>query len=337
MSTYESGSNADAMRVDHAYGPVPSRRLGKSLGINNIPPKICTYSCVYCQIGRTTQMQDCRKVFYDPDEIVQDVRNKLQKARAASEKVDYLTFVPDGEPTLDINLGKEIEALKTLGVPVGVITNASLLWRDDVREDLSKADWISVKVDSVDEGHWRQINRPCKGIQLSAVLDGLLAFSKRYTGKLVTETMLVKGLNDNEGCMKAVADYLHILRPEIAYLSIPTRPPMEGWVSPPEEGTLNLLWQILADRVKQVEYLIDYEGDSFTATDNVEQSLLNITAVHPMREEAVRLLLSRAGYSWDTVSHLMAQGVLTKTDYNGHVFYLRKFTKNIKPGYLKKD
>ena len=90
------------------FGPVPSRRLGRSLGINNIPPKICTYSCVYCQLGRTIKMQADRRAFYEPEEVFQDVKNKVEKARGIVETIDYLTFVPDGEPTLDINLGREI-------------------------------------------------------------------------------------------------------------------------------------------------------------------------------------------------------------------------------------
>src|ERR1019366_1004365 len=114
-----------ANNVRYSYGPVPSRRLGKSLGINNIPAKVCTYSCPYCQVGRTTQMHNDRRFFYEPQDIFRDVQSRLAKAKEASERVDYLTFVPDGEPSLDVNLGKEIILLKALEVPVGVITNSS--------------------------------------------------------------------------------------------------------------------------------------------------------------------------------------------------------------------
>jgi len=105
------------------FGPVPSRRLGQSLGINNIPPKICSYSCVYCQVGRTLHMQAERKAFYKPEEILKAVERKVKDAKNKGEGIDYLTFVPDGEPTLDINLGKEIELLKQLGIKIAVITN----------------------------------------------------------------------------------------------------------------------------------------------------------------------------------------------------------------------
>jgi wyosine [tRNA(Phe)-imidazoG37] synthetase (radical SAM superfamily) len=132
-----------------AFGPVPSRRLGRSLGINNIPPKFCTYFCVYCQIGRTDSRQVERHPFYEPQDIVKSVRKQVEKATKKGEPIDYLTFVPDGEPTLDSNLGYEIDLLKSLGIKIGIITNAPLAFREDVRADLMKADWVSLKIDSI--------------------------------------------------------------------------------------------------------------------------------------------------------------------------------------------
>ena len=107
-----------------AFGPVPSRRLGRSLGINNIPPKVCTYSCVYCQLGRTMKMQVDRRAFYQPEEILRNVKEKVERAGEVGESIDYLTFVPDGEPTLDAHLGREIELLKTGGIALGVVAGA---------------------------------------------------------------------------------------------------------------------------------------------------------------------------------------------------------------------
>ncbi len=202
-----------ASNVQFCYGPVPSRRLGKSLGINNIPAKVCSYSCIYCQVGKTTRMEKDRRSYYEPDIIFRDVQTKVQKAREAAEQVDYLTFVPDGEPTLDVNLGKEITLLKKLEIPVGIIANGSLLWREDVREEIALADWVSVKIDAVRETIWRQINRPHKAMGLSRVLDGIRTFSQRYAGKLVTETMLVGGINDQEECITEVAEFIHALHP----------------------------------------------------------------------------------------------------------------------------
>ena len=143
-----------------AFGPVPSRRLGRSLGINNIPPKVCTFSCVYCQVGRTTKMQVGRSSFYEPEEILRVVQDKVERTRKVGEGIDYLTFVPDGEPTLDINLGREIDLLRPLGIKIGVISNASLIGREDVREELMRADWVSLKIDSTREKVWRRCDRP---------------------------------------------------------------------------------------------------------------------------------------------------------------------------------
>lgn len=122
---------------DLVFGPIPSRRLGQSLGINNIPPKTCSYSCVYCQVGRTTRSRVARRAFFDPDAIVEAVSERVEAVRTAGGRVDYLTFVPDGEPTLDANLGHEIEALAPLGVPVAVIPTARScrIRRSAVRSD----------------------------------------------------------------------------------------------------------------------------------------------------------------------------------------------------------
>lgn len=316
-----------AENIQYSYGPVPSRRLGKSLGINNIPAKICTYSCIYCQVGRTTHIQKYRQVFYGPNDIFQDVQNRLAKAKDAAEQVDYLTFVPDGEPTLDVRLGEEIVLLKTLQIPIGVITNSSLLWRDDVREELVHADWVSLKIDAVHESIWRQMDRPHKTIRLDLILEGILSFAKIFSGKLVTETMLVSGCNDNDDCIKEIADFLQRLQPYCAYLSIPTRPPAEQSVHQPNEDALNRAYQIFADKVKRVEYLIGYEGDAFAFTGDIEKDLLSITAVHPMREEAVKVFLSRAGATWDVFEKMLSQEKIAKITYNGHTFYLRQFRK----------
>jgi wyosine [tRNA(Phe)-imidazoG37] synthetase (radical SAM superfamily) len=311
----------------YSYGPVPSRRLGKSLGVNNIPAKVCTYACIYCQVGRTTKMQIDRGVFYEPVNIFRDVQFRLAKAHAAAEQVDYLTFVPDGEPTLDANLGREITLLKTLEVPIGVITNSSLMGCADVREELSAADWVSLKIDAVREAIWRQINRPHKSLQLFAILDGMLEFADAFAGKLVTETMLVRGINESDDHIREIADFVSKLQPDTAYLSIPTRPPAESWGRGPDEERINRAYQVFSEKVQRVEYLIGYEGDAFAYTEDIEKDILSITAVHPMRKEALSKLLSRAGAAWDLVDRLVAGGDLKVSEYEGHLFYLGRFNK----------
>lgn len=314
-----------------AFGPIPSRRLGRSLGINNIPLKICTYSCVYCQVGRTLNMQIERQAFYGPDELLRDVEKKIDEVRKAGESIDYLTFVPDGEPTLDINLGREIDLLKSFGFNIAVITNASLIWCHEVRNELTKADWVSLKVDTVNEEVWRKVNRPYRSLQLSSILDGMLAFARIYHGELATETMLVKGLNDSPEHAEEIAIFLAQLKPDKAYISIPIRPPAETWVRPTDEEVINVFYQIFNKKVKGVEYLIGEEGNAFAATGNVAEELLSITAVHPMREEAVRELLARAHADASIIQQLIAQDLLFETEYENKKFYLRRFPEvNIK-------
>ena len=306
-----------------AFGPVPSRRLGRSLGINNIPPKVCTYSCVYCQVGKTIRMQVDRTPFYDPEEIYIDVVKKLEKAQEKGESVDYLTFVPDGEPTLDSHIDREMDLLRSLGIKIAVITNASLIWREDVREALYRADWVSLKIDATPENLWHRINRPHRTLSLAAILEGMLEFAKLYRGKLVSETMLVKGVNDSPTNMIEVTEFIARLGPFRAYLSVPTRPPAEKWVQPPDEKTLNAAFQTMSEKIDQVEYLIGYEGNAFALTGDVENDLLSITAVHPMREEAVSEFLSKAGTDWLFVDQLIRKKLLIEMEYKGHRFYMR--------------
>lgn len=314
-------------QAEFAFGPVPSRRLGRSLGINNIPPKVCTYSCVYCQLGRTHAMSVERREFYRTAAVVAAVQAKVAQARAAGEAIDYLTFVPDGEPTLDIHLGEEIDLLRPLGIPIAVITNSSLMGRADVRADLARADWVSLKVDAVDEAVWRRVDRPHAALSLHPILEGALTFASGFGGKLVTETMLVAGINDGEAAARTSAGFVAQLAPAAAYIAIPTRPPAEPWVAPPREDVVNQVYQIFAERVPHVEYLIGYEGNAFASSGDPLLDLLAITAVHPMRADAVDEFLARAGIGRAAVRPLVAAGQLAEVSYGGHAFLVRRWSK----------
>ena len=307
-----------------AYGPVPSRRLGQSVGVNHIPPKICSYSCIYCQLGNTIKMQSGRTEFYPLKNILNEVKSQIKRAEDKGERIDYLTFVPDGEPTLDINLGKEIRLLKPLGIKIAVIQNSSLLWRKDVRNDLLEADWVSCKIDAVSDEIWRQVNRPHKDLELESILEGVLEFAQEFRGILATETMMIKDYNDGMNEAEKIAGFLGKLNPDKAYISIPTRPPAEEWVESADETAINQAFQIFNEKVDRVEYLIGYEGDSFAFTGDVEQDLLSITSVHPMREEGVNHLLFKAGSDWNVVDRLIEEEKLIELDYLDKKFYMRK-------------
>jgi len=307
-----------------AYGPVPSRRLGCSLGINNIQPKTCTYACVYCQAGPTRRMTITPRTFFDPARLADEVRARVDTVRRAGETVDFLSFVPDGEPSLDRHLGEAIEALRPLGLPLAAITNASLLGRPGVDEALGAVDWISVKVDTVDEKTWRRVNHPHGSLRLEDVLRGLAAFRRSFAGTLVTETMLVGGVNDSARHASETAAFLADLEPAKAYLSVPTRPPRCGWVRAPYEERLVNFYVEFESRLADVELLIGYEGDSFTATGDPAENLLGITAVHPMREDAVRALLDRMSADWSVAQWLLDEKLLRRVEHAGHAYLLRR-------------
>jgi wyosine [tRNA(Phe)-imidazoG37] synthetase (radical SAM superfamily) len=311
------------------FGPIPSRRLGRSLGINHIPPKICSYACVYCQVGRTIQMQVERQSFYDPDEIVKAVRGKVAKVLDQGEEIHYLTFVPDGEPTLDINLGDEISALKELGIPIAVISNASLIWQKEVRADLMGSDWVSLKVDAVRLPTWRKINRPHGSLDLERILDGIQIFVDQFPGVLATESMIVKGVNDSERDFQELSSFLGEIQPDVAYLSIPTRPPAEESVRLPDEESINLAYQLVNNEVGRVELLLGYEGNAFSFTGDVKEDLLSITAVHPMREDAIEHFLAKAGSSWELIDGLVRQEKMVEIQHEGKRFYLRRITRSV--------
>ena len=311
----------------HIYGPVPSRRLGKSLGVNNIPHKVCSYSCIYCQIGKALTLQSERQEFYQPRALANEVKAMLCNIQNNEEYPDYICIVPDGEPALDINLGELIDQLKQINIPVAVITNASLITMPEVRNDLLQTDYVSVKIDTVDEKIWKKINIPHKQLKLSEILHGIETFSKEFIGKLVSETMLVKGVNDSSGQLAQTANFIARINPDIAYISVPTRPPAFDDVEVPDSNRVNEAWHIFKNYLKSVELLTGYEGNAFSSTGNFTDDILSITAVHPMREDAVQQLLSKANTDRSVLDTLVEQQVIIKNIYNGNTFYLRKFNK----------
>ncbi len=308
-----------------AFGPVPSRRLGHSMGINNIPPKICTYSCVYCQVGRTMRMQVRREEFYKPDDIIREVERKVEEAGKRNETIDYLTFVSDGEPTLDMNLGLEITRLRKLGIRMAIITNASLMGMEEVRGDLGLLDWVSVKVDGVSGDVWRKIDRPHGTLDLDIILAGVSEFARDFSGFLATETMLLEGMNDGHEELEKIARFIGSLNPGGSYLSIPTRPPAEMKARPAGESALASAYQLFTEKGINTEYLIGYEGNAFAFTGDVEKDLLSITAVHPMRKDAVEEYLHKADAGWEAVNRLIAENKILEISHRENVFYLRQF------------
>jgi wyosine [tRNA(Phe)-imidazoG37] synthetase (radical SAM superfamily) len=310
-----------------AYGPVPSRRLGRSLGINNIPPKSCSYSCIYCQVGWTSQVELEPRRFWPPERVISAVERRLRAATDAGDRPDFLTFVPNGEPTLDAHLGDVIRGLGPLGIPIAVISNGSLVWREDVREALRGADLVSLKVDAGGERTWRRVNRPHASLAWETVLDGMVRFARDFEGELITETMLVRGLNDTEEAIESTADVVARLGPSMAYIAVPTRPPAHGMIRPASGLAVNRAFHRFAARLPRVAPLTGFEGVPFGTSGDLVEDLLGITAVHPMRDDAIEELVTRAGDDGSVLDRLVREGAIEEVEYEGHRFYLRAFAR----------
>ena len=303
------------------FGPVPSRRLGSSLGINHIPPKHCPYSCVYCQVGRTTNLNPKRQSFFDVKIITAEVKARIEECRQSGIPIDYLSLVPDGEPTLDLNLGTLISELKRFDLPVAVISNSSLLPSVDVQAALLQADWLSLKIDAVLEEEWRAVNRPYGKLDFAAILAAMKEFSVRYKGLLVTETLLVEGINDNSDSIHHLSHFLGELRPRRAYLSIPIRPPAEERVKPPSNAVLSEILRILRQEHNFIEPLFENEEQGFLSTGDLQCNILEITAVHPIRESALRDMVFQSGNDWTIVEEMLQEGTIVQIQYSGETFF----------------
>jgi wyosine [tRNA(Phe)-imidazoG37] synthetase (radical SAM superfamily) len=293
--------------MNYVFGPVPSRRLGQSLGIDTIPLKTCNWNCVYCQLGRsvplTNERRDCVPV--------QDILFEVEKALRSREKgrIDWVTFVGSGEPTLHSRFGELIRCVKALTtLPVAVITNGSLLFKPEVREELSAADAVLPTLDAGTVELYRQINRPHPQITFERLVDGLIAFREKYRGKLWVEVMLVRGLNDTSQTLEDIAKVLLRVKPDAVHINLPTRPPAETWVQPADsEGLMRALSILgnIAEVVYPAEGSFDLSND-----ENIVDAVIAIISRHPMRQDELERTLARwsPGQVSETLAELEASG-----------------------------
>jgi len=214
----------------HLYGPVPSRRLGRSLGIDLVPHKICTYDCIYCQIGKTTEKTLVRKEYVPVKEILEEVGSFLQEETSST---DVLSLAGSGEPTLHSQIRSVIEGIKAItSIPVAVITNGSLLYEEEVRQDLLRADLVLPSLDAVSPEVFRKINRPRKGFSVEKVIEGLVGFRKVYKGQIWLEILFCKGVNDDKEELVRMKKTVERIAPDRIHLNTVIRPPSEKWAVP---------------------------------------------------------------------------------------------------------
>jgi wyosine [tRNA(Phe)-imidazoG37] synthetase (radical SAM superfamily) len=275
------------------FGPIPSRRLGQSLGVDPIPFKTCNWNCTYCQLGRTQPLTTERRDYVDPDQIVAEVRAALA-AHAASGggSIDWVTFVGSGEPTLHLSLGRMIREVKALSqAPVAVITNGALLHLPEVRQDLLAADAVLPTVDAGTERVFQRLNRGPSSHSFEAFVDGLVAFRDEYRGQLWAEVMLVAGVNDSPQALTDLAAVLRRIRPDQVHLSLPIRPPAEPSVEPPGEDALLAAAAILGD----VARVLHPAAGAFDLSGfaDVTDAVVAVITRHPMREDELVATLPR--------------------------------------------
>lgn len=276
--------------MKYVFGPIPSRRLGQSLGVDPIPFKTCNWNCVYCQLGRTSPLINDRQDYFPPEDILAEIRQSLAERPAGS--IDWITFVGSGEPTLHASLGRMIRAVKSeTEVPVAVITNGSLLTDAAVREELQAADAVMPTVDAGNERLYLRLNRPLPQLDFDTFLRGLIDFREQYSGSLWVEVMLVRGLNDSEPALRELAEVLARIRPDAIHVNSPTRPACEPWVQPTDAAGLQRASEILGGAVQVVQpshgefELSGYEGVTDAVTAVIQR--------HPISEDELVQLLTR--------------------------------------------
>jgi wyosine [tRNA(Phe)-imidazoG37] synthetase (radical SAM superfamily) len=298
----------------YAYGPVPSRRLGRSLGVSPIPQKTCSYNCIYCQLGQTNKLQVKRKSFYPKEDILSDIGKVMNFANA-----DHITFVGDGEPTLCKDLGWLIKSCKNKWqIPVAVITNGSLFFMGDVRQDLKSSDVVLPTLDAGSEEVYRTLNRPHGSIGFEEMLQGQVDFRKEYPGKIWLEVMLVKGVNDSDESLLEIKDAIEQVKPDRIYISVPIRPPAKPGVGPPEPGRIIRAHEILGTSLD----LTDRESGEF-GLDNfpdLRTTIIEICSRHPLREEQARDIEGRFPGA-ESIDTMLSDGSLGRVEYQ-NVSYL---------------
>jgi wyosine [tRNA(Phe)-imidazoG37] synthetase (radical SAM superfamily) len=276
--------------MKHVFGPVPSRRLGQSLGIDTIPIKACNWNCVYCQLGRSVPLTNERREYFWREDILVEVEQALAYHKPG--EIDWVTFVGSGETTLHSGIGWMIRQVKSLAqLPVAIITNGSLLYLPEVREELFAADAVMPTLDAGNEELYRRINRPHPDITFDRLVEGYLAFRKGYSGKLWVEVMLVQGLNDTPQALWEITRAMQQIRPDAVHITLPTRPPAEPWVQPPNPESLMYALAILgnvAEVVHPAEGSFDLSG-----YDNLTDAVIGIITRHPMRQEELERTLER--------------------------------------------
>ncbi|MFW9829256.1 MAG: radical SAM protein [Candidatus Thorarchaeota archaeon] len=309
--------------MKYIYGPVPSRRLGTSLGIDPIPSKTCNYQCIYCQLGKTTNFTNIRKNFFPKKDIVAELEEAINLNK---DGFDYITFVGSGEPTLYKDLKDLIlKAKKLSNKPVCVITNGSLLYEKEIQIALKHSDVVLPSLDAGDEKNFIKINRPHRSIHFDKMIQGLIDFKKIFKGKFWIEVMLINGINDSKSELLKIKDKIELINPDRIDINVPIRPPVEDWVKIPDINIFSTLNEIFKDFSN-----INYPEKGFFKiySQDFETELLSILKRCPMRQDQIIETFSSLNYSEiiSLLTKLKSQKKIKKIYYNKQIFWKLNLT-----------
>lgn len=301
----------------HIFGPVPSRRLGLSLGIDPLNCKSCNLNCVYCELGSTVRYVSSRKVFVETEELLKEIREYF----TAGGKADFLTFSGSGEPTLALNLGDLIDAVKKeFGLPVALITNTTLFSDLAVRTDAMKADVILPSIDAACEEAFFKTDRPHPSLKLADILEGFREFCAGYGGRIWAEVLLVKGLNDTKENLEKLAEYFaQIGSIEKIQVNTVVRARAEDYAEPLTPEEMRRAAVLLGPRA---EVIGKYTGEGFIKTDTVMEAVITAVTLRPMKISDM-LLVINAGEEEILLAaeRAVKEGKTERLEMNGDVFY----------------
>jgi wyosine [tRNA(Phe)-imidazoG37] synthetase (radical SAM superfamily) len=306
--------------MKYVFGPVPSRRLGMSLGVDIVPFKNCTFDCIYCQLGITTKKTIDRGNFVPQDEVLAEIREVTDKK---ADNIDFITFSGSGEPTLNVQLGEMISRTKAFtDIPVAVITNGSLLYMDDVRNDLSEADLVVPSLDAITDSTLAKINRPYESLTTKMLVDGLRDFTQQFKGKIWLEIMIIKGINDDMDELKQTAALIRDLKLDKIQLNTVVRPPAEDFALPLTAEEMKEIAGLFDDRV---EIIVDFDKIVKHKTQDEESIEEHISALLRRRPCTVDDMSTSLGLHRNEiikyVNHLLQADTIKQTRRGDKWYY----------------
>ena len=306
------------MADSHVFGPVPSRRLGRSLGVDLVPFKTCTYDCVYCQLGRTTNKTICRREYVPLGEVLGD----LERALAAGPPPDCITLAGSGEPTLFRPLDELLAGIKQItDVPVVILTNGSLLWDPQVRAELALADVVMPSLDAGDDELFQRVNRPHPEVTFERMVEGLIACRREFFGAYWLEIMLLAGLTEKPEALRRLMALVEQIKPDRVYLNTAVRPPAESWVKAVPEEAMKVCAAALGP---QCEIITDgVSSPEAAGTVGAEERVLALLRRRPCRLEDLSAGLgSHRNEVLKYLGHLLQAGQISSQVLGEQTYYM---------------